>query len=55
MRVKLIDEQVKEDNKVSADKKVEVDKIKEPEQDQQETDKKEVKGRWRKIIWMLKN
>ena len=40
---KIIDEQVKEDNKVSADKKVEVDKIKEPEQDQQETDKKKSK------------
>ena len=36
----VIDKQVDEDNKVSTEKKVDVDKIKEPEQDQKETDDK---------------
>ena len=36
----VIDKQVDEDNKVSTEKKVNVDKIKEPEQDQKETDDK---------------
>lgn len=44
---KVIDEQTKEDDKVASEKKLNIDKIKEPEQDQKETDdkKSEVEGK----------